>query len=92
MRVVRSLDNLTELETKQMETINELQEKIKLLEFDNIKNAQMIRRLKKSFKFKKKTLTNIIQELELMRKEEKYTRLLIVINILKRVIREDYNE
>ena len=92
MRVVRSLDNLTELETKQMETINELQEKIKLMEFDKSKDNQKIKKLKTTLENKKQTINNVIEELELMRRENKYNRLLIVTNILKIVVREDYNE
>lgn len=35
MRPIRDSEKFTELEINQMETIDELQEKIKLLEFDN---------------------------------------------------------
>lgn len=89
---IRDSEKFTELEINQMETIDELQEKIKLLEFDNTQNLRRVKELEKSLIRKKNTINNIIRELELMRKEEKYTRLLLVTNILKKMAKEGYDE
>ena len=92
MRPIRDSEKFTELEINQMETIDELQEKIKLLEFDNTQNIRRVKELEKILTRKKNTINNIIRELELMRKEEKYNRLLLVTNILKKMVKEEYDE
>lgn len=85
-------DDLTELELKQMENIDKLQRKIKLLEFDNSQSNKTINKLSSSLKYKRKTLNSVIAELEMMRKEGNYKRISTIIAILKRVVRDDFEE
>lgn len=85
-------DDLTELELKQMENIDKLQRKIKLLEFDNSQSNKTINKLSSSLKYKRKTLNSVVVELEMMRKEENYKRISTIIAILKRVVRDDFEE
>ena len=53
MKINRMGDNFTELEKKQMLRIDELQEKIKLYEFDKSANNALIRDLKQVLRRKK---------------------------------------
>lgn len=92
MKVYRVGEHFSKLEESQMQEIDKLQEQIKLFEFDKSKDKQKIRILKQKLSRRNNTINSVIQELELMRKEENYKRLLIITNILKSITKEDYNE
>ena len=83
---------LTPLEENQMKEIDRLQEEIKLFDFDRTKDRQKIRELQLTLRRKKNTIKNVIQELELMRKENNYSRMLVMINALKVAVKEGYDE
>lgn len=82
MKIYRIADNLTNLEKSQMLKIDELQEKIKLLEFDKSKNNSLISKLKRKRKSRCSCLKKVIRELELMKKENNYKRIDYVIKLL----------
>jgi hypothetical protein len=92
MRPIRNSEKFTDLEINQMQTIDNLQEEIKLLRFDNSKNQQKINELISTIERKKETLHGIICELELIQKEKKFERLRLIINALRTTSREDKNE
>lgn len=92
MKIKRLGEHFSSLEQSQMQTIDKLQEQIKLNEFDISKDRHKIKELQTSLKRKTRTINSVIQELELMRKENNYKRLLIVINVLKKISKEGYNE
>ena len=88
MKVNKMRDNFTPLEIKQREVIDELQEKIKLLEFDKSKNLGIIRDLKMSISNKKNSIYEVIKELEKIQSEANYSRLKYIIRILKIITRD----
>ena len=92
MKVNRLGEHFSTLEKSQMQEIDRLQEKIKLYEFDRSKDNQKIRELQDTLLRKRKSINSVIQELELMRKESNYSRLLTMINVLKIISREGYDE
>ena len=92
MKVNRLGEHFSTLEKSQMQEIDRLQEKIKLYEFDRSKDNQKIRELQETLSRKTKSINSVIQELELMRKESNYSRLLTMINVLKIISREGYDE
>ena len=92
MKVNRECEHFSTLEQRQMKEIDRLQDKIKLFEFDRTKDRQKIRDLQLTLNRKNHTIKNVIQELELMRKENNYARMLIMINVLKVITKEDYDE
>lgn len=91
MKINKIRDNFTPLEIKQREVIDELQEKIKLLEFDKSKNLGIIRDLKMSINNKKNSIYEVIKELEKIQSEANYSRLKYIIKILK-IITKDGDE
>lgn len=92
MHVVRNLENFTELEKKQMETINNLHEKIKLLEFDKTKDISIKNGLRKKIKISTNTVNKAIIELEMMRRKNDYTEINYVIRSLKLINKEETYE
>lgn len=88
MKIDRIADNLTNLEKSQMLKIDELQEKIKLLEFDKNKNSCKISKLKRDRRNRYSCLKTVIRELELMKKENNYKRIDYAIKLLNLTTRE----
>ena len=80
--MIRLDDNLTKLEKTQMDTINKLQEKIRLLEFDNAQNNNLIREYKRILLYKKFTINEVIKKLNNMKKENDYSNLNYIISSL----------
>lgn len=80
--MIRIDDNLTKLEKTQMDTINKLQEKIRLLEFDNAQNNNLIREYKRILLYKKFTINEVIKKLNNMKKENDYSNLNYIISSL----------
>ena len=75
-----------------MKEIDRLQNQINLYEFDKTKDRNKIRVLREKLARRNKTIYSVIRELELMRKEENYKRLLIMINVLKSISKEEEDE
>lgn len=92
MKVNRLGEHFSTLEQSQMKEINRLQEQIKLYEFDISRDRQKIKELQRTLSRKTRTINSVIQELELMRKENNYNRLLIMTNVLKKISKEGYDE
>jgi len=88
MKIDRIADNLTNLEKSQMLKIDELQEKIRLMEFDKSKDNSLIFKLKRERKSRYSCLKTVIRELELMKKENNYKRIDYVIKLLNLTTRE----
>ena len=80
--MIRIDDNLTKLEKIQMDTINKLQEKIRLLEFDIAQNNNIIREYKRILLYKKFTINEVIKKLNNMKKENDYSNLNYIISSL----------
>ena len=89
MRPIRDIENLSDLEKKQMKAIDELQDRIKLFEFDRTKDRQQIRDLKLTILRKNETIHGIIKELEIMHKEKNYKNLRYITNALRTTSREE---
>lgn len=81
-------DNLSELESKQMKTISNLQYKINLKDFDISSLKKEITILKRSVVCRKEAIKMAIKELEKIRKEEKYDKISNVLVILNASLRE----
>lgn len=64
MRIKRMSEKMTDLEIKQAKTISDLQEEIKLKEFDISKERQQINLLKRKINSTKIALKNAIKELK----------------------------
>ena len=75
MKVDRVGDNFTRLEKSQMETINKLQDKIKLLEFDKAQDHATIRDLKALLISKQHSIREVIKEIEKIIKYKNYEKL-----------------
>lgn len=75
MKINRMGDNFTELEKKQMIKIDELQEKIKLYEFDKSANNALIRDLKQVLRSKKNSIKEVINEIDKIQREKDYKKL-----------------
>jgi hypothetical protein len=85
---MRMMDNLSELEIKQMGTISDLQDKINLLQFDISESNKLIYKLERSLIERKKSIKIAIKELENIRKEEKYNKISEVLITLNSSLRE----
>lgn len=81
-------DKLSELEKKQMETISKLQDKIKLMDFEISERKKEIYILRRSLIDRKKSIKMAIKELEQIKKEECYDKILSVLVILHSSLRE----
>ena len=86
--MIRIDDNLTKLEKIQMDTINKLQEKIRLLEFDIAQNNNIIREYKRILLYKKFTINEVIKKLNNMKKENDYSNLNYIISSLDLISRK----
>ena len=86
--MIRIDDNLTKLEKTQMDTINKLQEKIRLLEFDIAQNNNIIREYKRILLYKKFTINEVIKKLNNMKKENDYSNLNYIISSLDLISRK----
>lgn len=64
MRIKRMSEKMTDLEIKQAKTISDLQEEIKLKDFDISKERQKINMLKRKINLTKIALKNAIKELK----------------------------
>lgn len=73
--MLRIKSNFSDLEKIQMNKISELQEQIKLLQFDKSQDAAIIRDLKSLLVSKKKNIIEIIKELNAIEKNSDYERL-----------------
>ena len=65
MRIDRLSDNFSKLEKSQMLKIDELQEKIKLYEFDRTNDHKIISELKRKIKYRNEAINSAIKELEI---------------------------
>ena len=64
MKSKNERDILTDLEKNQMKRIDELQDKIRLMEFDKSQDNATIRDLKYILRNKKKSINEVITEIE----------------------------
>lgn len=64
MKAKREIEKMTKVEIQQAETINYLQEKIKLKHFDIIKLKEHNKALQKKIAFTNYIIKNVIEELE----------------------------
>lgn len=87
MKVERISDNYSKLELSQMKTIDDLQEKIKLMSFYKTSDRLKIQDLKLKIETKKNTLNAIIQELEFMDTYDN-KKIKEIIHLLKLVRRD----
>ena len=86
MKINRLGDNFTNLEKIQMLKIDELQEKIKLLEFDISKDREIISILKRKIDVRNRAITNAIKNIQLYDVN-------LAVRILKSIpIEEDNND
>lgn len=85
MKIHRESESFTELERKQMLKIDELQEKIKLLEFDRIKDNEKIAELKRKINNRNEAISNAIKSIQLF-------DIKLAVKNLKNVLLEDKNE
>ena len=85
--MIKISDNFSKLEIKQMKSIDNLQEKIKLMEFDKMASNNIIRDLKLKLKIRDNTLKSAIYELEEIEKNEDYKKIDNVLFSLKSSLR-----
>ena len=79
---VKQVDN-TRMQEKQAETILQLQDRIRLLDFDLSKNKEKITLLKYRYKSTRKTLLTVREELENIKKNGNYEELEKTIRRIK---------
>ena len=91
MRVSNERDTFTDLEKNQMKKIDELQEKIRLIEFDKSKDREIIRDLKYTLRSKKNSINEVIKEIEQIQRKNDYTRLNHIRNVLGIIARQGVN-
>ena len=72
----------TDLTKKQIQTINELQEKIKLLKFDVSENLKIIFQLKETLRKRNQVIKRAREELSEMKKQNDYKNINYVLKIL----------
>lgn len=82
MKVDRVGDNFTRLEKSQMATINKLQDKIKLLEFDKAQDHATIRDLKALLISKQHSIREVIKEIEKIIKYKNYEKIFQIKKVL----------
>ena len=92
MKVNRVRDSFTQLEKSQMESINKLQEKVRLMKFDKSKDTARIRDLKYTLQNKKNSITEIIKEIEQIQKEGNYIKLNYIKNVLGIIARQGVDD
>lgn len=72
----------TDLTKKQIQTINELQEKIKLLKFDVSENLKIIFQLKEALKKRNQVVKRAREELSEMKRQNDYKNINYVLKVL----------
>ena len=72
---------------EQMKIISNLQEKIKLLQFDVSANLKKIHYLEDKLKRKNRTISNVREELTMMKRQEDYKN---ISNVLKYLRESEY--
>lgn len=77
---------------RQATTIMELQDKIKLLEFDVGERGRMICRLRSEKKMSRRTLNNVKEALDKMRTVEDYERDIEKIRLMIRYVDEEVDD
>lgn len=86
MKINRLSDKFTTLEKSQMLKIDELQEKIRLIEFDISKDREIISILKRKIDVRNRAITNAIKNIQLYDVN-------LAVRILKSIpIEEDNND
>lgn len=85
---MRMKDNLSELEISQMNVINKLQEKIKLLEFEIGELKKEERILKEKLIDKRKVIKDVIKQIKNIKAQEEYNKLSNVLMTLNSSLRE----
>lgn len=88
MKVDRVGDSFSKLEKSQMGTINKLQDKIKLMEFDKAQDHSTIRELKSILLNKKHSINEVIKEIEKIQKNREYSRLGYIKRVLGIIARQ----
>lgn len=88
MKVNRLGDKFTCLEKSQMLKIDELQEKIKLLEFDRSKDRAIIYELKSTILRNKKSINEVIKEIKEIQRQQNYSKLNYITKILEMASRD----
>lgn len=92
MKVKRVGDSFTPLEKSQMEIINKLQEKIRLMEFDKGKDNTEIRELKDILHNKKNSINEVIKEINQIQRNGDYSRLSYIKNFLGIIARQGVDD
>lgn len=92
MKVKRVGDSFTPLEKSQMEIINKLQEKIRLMEFDKGKDNTEIRELKDILHNKKNSINEVIKEINQIQRNGDYSRLSYIKNFLEIIARQGVDD
>jgi len=92
MKINRVGDSFTALEKSQMGVIDKLQDKIGLLEFDKSKNNTMIRELKYILNNKKRSINEIMKEIDEIQKTKDYQRLRYIKNVLGIIARQGVDD
>lgn len=92
MKIDRLGDKFTSLEKSQMLTIEKLQEKIRILEFDKNKDKEIIRDLKYRISRNKNSINEMIKEIQQIQKKENYIRLNYIITVLGILARQGVND
>lgn len=85
---MRMKDKLSELEISQMNVINKLQEKIKLLEFEIGEFKKENRILKEKLIDKRKVIKDVIKQIKNIKEQEEYNKLSNVLMALNSSLRE----
>jgi len=81
-------DNMTELEIKQAETINKLQEQLKLKSYDISQYKKKIYLLKRKINLTSSALSHSIEMLQDMQFSKDYSKLHTVVLMLKATTKE----
>ena len=92
MKSKNERDILTDLEKNQMKRIDELQDKIRLMEFDKSQDNATIRDLKYILRNKKKSINEVITEIEKIQKEGNYIKLNYIKNVLGIIARQGVDD
>lgn len=88
MKTKRINDNMTELEIKQAETINKLQEQLKLKDYDISQYKKKIYLLKRKINLTSSALSHSIEILNEMEFSKNFSKLHTVVLMLKATTKE----
>lgn len=92
MKSKNERDILTDLEKNQMKRIDELQDKIRLMEFDKSQDNATIRDLKYILRNKKKSINEVITEIEQIQRKGDYSKLNHIRNVLGIIARQGVDD